>query len=77
MKLQKSDCDRSDFAQIFLEVVSKCDKEEVELFAVLARRLWLPRNDLVHGGTLTHPNQVVRDAEAALEEFRRVNTVEG
>jgi hypothetical protein len=24
-----------------------------------------------------HPNQVMRDAEAALEEFRRVNTIDG
>jgi hypothetical protein len=70
-KLQKCDCDKRDFAQIFSELVSKCEKEEVELFVVLARRLWLRRNDVVHGGILTHPNQIVRDAEAALEEFRR------
>jgi hypothetical protein len=76
-KLQKCDCDKKDFAQIFSEIASKCDKDEVELFAVLARRLWLRRNDVVHGGILTHPNQIMRDAEAALEEFRRVNTVDG
>jgi hypothetical protein len=58
-------------------VSSKCDKEEIELFAVLARRLWFRRNDVVHGGILTHPNQVVHDAEAALEEFNRANTGEG
>jgi hypothetical protein len=56
MKLQKSNCDRSDFLQIFSEVSSKCNKEEIELFAVLARRLWLRRNDVVHGGILMHPN---------------------
>jgi hypothetical protein len=65
MKLQKSNSDKSDFLHIFSKV-SSCDKEEIELFAVLARRLWLRQNDIVHGGSLTHPNQVVHDAETAL-----------
>jgi hypothetical protein len=39
IRLQKSSCEASEFSQFFLDVVTRCDKEEVELFAVLARRL--------------------------------------
>ena len=75
IKLQKSPCDMREFLQVFMEVVLRCDIEEVELFAVLARCLWLRRNDFVHGGNLTHPSQVVQDAEATLEDFCQVNSI--
>jgi hypothetical protein len=63
--------------RFFLDVVLRCDKEEIELFAILARGLWLRRNDYVHGGTFTHPNQVVRDAKVALEEFHQSTLLVG
>jgi hypothetical protein len=59
IRLQKSVNGEYNFTQVFMDVISRCENEEVELFAVLARRLWLRRNDYVHGGSLTHPSQVV------------------
>ena len=75
IRLQKSVSGEYDFAQVFMDVVSRCEKEEVQLFGVLSRHLWLRRNDYVHEGNLTHPSQVVRDAKTALVEFQRVNNV--
>ena len=38
-----------------------------------ARRVWLRRNDVVHQGILTHPSQLLMDAQKALEDFHRAN----
>lgn len=57
----------------FLGLISRCEKGDVELFAVTSQRIWHRKNEIVHGGTLTHPNQIVREAEVSLEDFQRVN----
>jgi hypothetical protein len=54
-------------------VSSRCEKDEVELFAVVARQIWLRSNDLVHGGTFTHPSLLLKSTENALKEFQRLN----
>jgi hypothetical protein len=54
-------------------VVSRCDKADVELFAIVARRIWLHRNDVVHGGNFMYPTQVLRDSEKALTKFQKAN----
>jgi ribonuclease HI len=53
--------------------VKRCDQTEVELFAVIARKIWLRRNQVVHGGSFSHPNQVLREAVSILEDFRLSN----
>jgi hypothetical protein len=73
IKLQKSTTGGRDFMQVFKEVSSRCEKDEVELFAVVARWIWLRRNDLVHGGTFTHPTLLLKSAKNALEEYQRLN----
>jgi hypothetical protein len=73
IKLQKCQKGWGDFQQIFLEVAKRCDQTEVELFAVIARKIWLRRNQVVHGGSFSHPNQVLREAMSILEEFRLSN----
>lgn len=45
----------------------------MELFAITARRVWLHRNDVVHGGSLTHPSHIMLEASKALEDYQRVN----
>ena len=59
--------------QVFKEVSPRCEKDEVELFVVVARPIWLRRNDLVHGGTFTHPSLLLKSAENAPKEFQRLN----
>jgi hypothetical protein len=64
---------RGEFSQIFSGVISRCEKEEVELFSIIARRLWHRRNVVVHGGEFMPLNQVVKEAVTSLEDFQRVN----
>jgi hypothetical protein len=73
IKLQKCSTGIDDFRQLFREVIQRCEKEDVELFAVVARRLWLRRNDFIHGGNFTHPAHVLIDSEKALTKFQTVN----
>jgi hypothetical protein len=73
IKLQKSTYLGGNFSQIFADVISWCIKEEVELFAIIARRIWHYRNEVVHSGILMHPVQIVREAVASLDDFKRVN----
>lgn len=44
--------------------------------AVMARKIWLRRNSVVHGGDFIHPSILFREASSSLEEFRRVNSHE-
>jgi hypothetical protein len=62
-----------DFSQIFLGVILRCVKEQVKLFAIIARRIWHRRNEVVHGGNLMQPTKVVREAVTTLEDFQQVN----
>jgi hypothetical protein len=70
-KLQKCGTGERDFLQIFKEVSMRCEKNEVELFAVVARKIWLRRNGIVHGESFTHPTQLLKEAETALAEYQR------
>jgi hypothetical protein len=73
VRLQKSSCKGGTFLNLLEEVRVRCDRREVELFAITARRIWLRRNDIVHGGGFTHPTQVFTEAVKALDDFQRVN----
>ena len=50
IKLQKSSFLGGDFSQTFSGVISRCDKEEIELFVIIAQCIWHRRNEVVHGG---------------------------
>jgi hypothetical protein len=41
---------------------------------VIARKLWMRRNQVVFGGDFMPPNQLLRDTELALEEFKVANS---
>ncbi|XP_059441827.1 uncharacterized protein LOC132174149 [Corylus avellana] len=61
------------FSDIFGNLLERCDRTEMELFAVTTRRIWLRRNAVVHGDSFLHPNQLLREAQCALDEYHRVN----
>jgi hypothetical protein len=61
-KLQKAGGESGDFVDIFRAVWERCDRDEMELFAVTARRIWLRRNGVIHGMPFTHPTQLMREA---------------
>jgi hypothetical protein len=48
----------------------KCDAEEFQLFIVIARRIWLRRNAFLHEALFTHPNVVMANAQAALQDYQ-------
>jgi hypothetical protein len=62
IKLQKSGGEGNCFKGVFGAILEKCTNEEIELFAVLARKKWLRRNSVIHGECFTHPSQLLRDA---------------
>lgn len=51
------------------ELLNKLKKEDVELLATVARRIWLHRNAVVFGGDLINPAQLVKNAKEVAAEF--------
>jgi hypothetical protein len=61
-KLQKGTDGGSTFFHIFEELLGRCHALDLDLVAVLARKIWFHRNGLVHGAEFIHPQQVLREA---------------
>jgi hypothetical protein len=36
-----------------------------------ARRIWLQRNDFIHGGVFTHPAEIMKRAKAVILDFQK------
>lgn len=73
-KLQKmSSTGATSFLRLVEEVFAYCDLEEIKQFAGIARRLWLRRNDVVHGKTLDHPTLIVQRTITAVADFSKAN----
>jgi hypothetical protein len=53
-----------------------CDEDEIKLFVGLARKIWFRRNEVLHGGSFTHPNVLVQRAMSSVAEFLHANTLE-
>jgi hypothetical protein len=51
-------------------IFARFELEEVELFAEIARRLLFRRNDVVHGGNFSHPNEVIGTATTLMTQYR-------
>jgi len=62
-------------ADVFFNVVGyRCDRlndGEMELFAIIAHKIWLLRNRLVFGGLVQSPSCLVKAAIEDLDEFRK------
>lgn len=48
----------------------KCTAEEMALFVGLARRIWMRRKDVLHGGMFSHPTTLIQLVVQAIEDFR-------
>ncbi|GLT63983.1 hypothetical protein SLA2020_365040 [Shorea laevis] len=57
--------------------MSLLDDADLELVLFIARRLWLRRNSVVFGDSLTPPLQFVQQCNEAFEEFRLATAVSG
>jgi len=69
-QVQKWSNTGNSFVEILDFMFARFDPEEVELFVEIARRLWFRRNDVVHGGKFSHPNEVIGTATALMTEYR-------
>jgi hypothetical protein len=69
MKFQKISFTGPDCKQMVECFLKKCSQEEIMQFARLARRLWLRRNDVGHGGVMSSPQSLVQATSQAMEEF--------
>lgn len=63
-KLQKRTTDEGDFWALFKGMMARLDEGELQLFAIVARQIWLCRNDVVFGSGLLNQAMVVRNARA-------------
>jgi hypothetical protein len=72
--MQKCRVDGDSFSEVFFFMADRCDKDEMDRIAIIARKIWLRRNEVIHGGLFTHPTQVIREAIKAQGSFKCINT---
>jgi hypothetical protein len=53
-------------------LMGRCNRQEIESVATIAKRIWARRNQVLHGNEFTHPNRIVAEAEASLYLFQQV-----
>ena len=49
-----------------------CSEDKTIQFVGLASRIWLRRNEVLHGGTFTHPCELVLQTIRVVEEYKQV-----
>jgi hypothetical protein len=60
-----------DFKLLFAYCLERVSTEELDLLAMVSRRIWLRRNSLIFEGTFSYPNVVFAEVEKSLIEFKR------
>lgn len=60
--LQKCCGGGTSFSSVFEALLRTCGSEDIEIWAVLTRKIWLGRNFIVFGGAFTSSNQLVKEA---------------
>jgi hypothetical protein len=69
MSIQKSHMEGMNFQEILEGLIYRCCKEDVYLFAVLAKKIWLRHNVTMHGGLFSHQNSLIQEVESMLLHF--------
>jgi hypothetical protein len=70
MKIQKCSFTGPSFRQVVIGIMQKCETEDVVLFVGLAKRIWMRRNDLVHGGLFASPQVLLQATIRTVEEYQ-------
>ncbi|XP_059441839.1 uncharacterized protein LOC132174162 [Corylus avellana] len=55
------------------QIMKRLSWEELESFVMTANRIWKRRNEVIHGGSFSHPTSVVNEANELLQSFHRAN----
>ena len=74
IKLQKRGREVGSFLEIFEDMINRCNKEELDLFGIIVRKIWLRRNTWLHEGSFEHPTTLLRNTKKELEEFQEANS---
>jgi DNA-binding IclR family transcriptional regulator len=69
--LNVSRVEEDDFLSILEKLMERLDDEDLELVAMVARRIWLQKHIVVYGGELLHHSHLVRSAKDFMEEFHK------
>jgi hypothetical protein len=63
------------FQGLFAYCLERCTKDELELMATMARRIWLRRNAWIFEQRFEHPEVVFNEATKAWLDFKRSNMI--
>jgi hypothetical protein len=74
---QKSSITGQSFISLFEGICRIGRENDIWLFVVLARQIWLRRNKYIHEGLFAHPDTLVRQAYNSLEEYDAACSREG
>jgi hypothetical protein len=70
LKIQKMQTMYRDLKEMLIDMLRRCDGEEAELFAVIAKGIWTKRNGVVFGKDFAHPKVIVNGAINNLKQFK-------
>lgn len=59
------------FLEIFQLCMGRFNRDEMDYFAAIARRIWLRRNAMIFQGVSEHPNKTYANAIAVVDDFKR------
>jgi ribonuclease HI len=66
----------ADFQSLFAYCMDRCTKDELDLMATTARRIWLRRNAWIFEQRFEHPDIVYNEAMKAWMAFKRCNMID-
>jgi hypothetical protein len=69
--IQKSSVVAEDFFEIFAYLCARLEVEDLELFDVIAHKIWSRRNRVVFGGSVLPPSILIKEAIELLGDFRK------
>lgn len=71
VKFQKACLEGPDWLRTIEHMLNKCTKEEFQGFVSIARKSWLRRNEFIHEGIFTHPDNLILSVKSHLREFHQ------
>jgi ribonuclease HI len=69
---QKKSCSNPDFRQLAEDMFFDGSEEMFEIFSVIARLIWVRRNEWIHEGTFTHPNVIALRGQQNLDDYHSI-----
>jgi hypothetical protein len=67
--VQKSVVFGHSFVEVMEYLFDRCNIEDVELHAEIARRKWFRRNSVVHEEEFIHPNELIRETSQFIDDY--------